>query len=165
MKLELRVIRPERLSVSDCDVISLMHMQSGPEKNQRYDDLMENTYQVDDDELDLFKDHRDAIYHFSGYNLKASLITTLEIDCSDELYFDENGYSFIIMRPICQRFADQYYSCEKFYWTACEFRVFLYHIIQKMTENNIDDDAVKDIQTNIISILEEGKTFVCFCFK
>lgn len=166
MKLELRVLQPEKLSVTDCDVISMMHMQNGPDKNtSHYDELMENSYMIDDDDLEMFKDYRASIYHCFGYHLKASTVTLLEVSCNEEIEFDENRESSIMMRPICQRFADQYYSCEKFIWTGDEFIEFFKGVIKQMKKNGIEDEAVSEIEQNIIATLTQEGTFVQFCFK
>lgn len=140
-------------------------MQSGPDKDYKYDEFIENTYQIDDDEIDLFKNHRNAIQHFAGYNLKALIVKIFEIDCSDQLQFDTNNDSFIIMLPICQLFADQYYSCEKFQQTVSEFNVFLLDVTHALSENVTDQKIVKNIQSEIKPYLEDGETFVCFCLK
>lgn len=165
MKLEIRVLRPERLSVSDCDVISMMHMQNGPNKNEDYCNLMESSYLIDDDSLDMFKDFRASIYHCFGYYLKAETLAFLEIPCDEEMIIDDNRDSVLFMRPICQRFADQYYSCDKFLWQGDEFAEFFIDIAKQMKENAVDDDAVAEISEKIISMLELDGVFVQFLFK
>ncbi len=166
MKLELRVLQPNKLSVTDYDVISMMCMQSGPSKdNSHYDELIENSYIIDDYDLEMFKDYRDAIYYCFGYYLKAKTIAVLEISCDDELEIDDNRESLLTMCPVCQLFADQYYSCEKFVWGAMEFVDFFEEIVKYMIANNIEDLSVNDIKETIISILNQDGMFVQFYFK
>jgi hypothetical protein len=166
MNLELRVLRPAKLTMVDCEIIGAMHTQSGPCKTEFYDELIEQSYELEDDELQTFNDYKNSIYQCFGPNLKAETLLSIDIPCDEEIDIDDDNLPAITMRPLCQRFADQHYSCQKFYWTGQEFKDFFLDIISQMVENKIDDDdAIEQIAQSIFPYLHQENVFVRFSFK
>lgn len=68
MNLELLILKPEKLNVSENEIIGLMQMLDGPRKDDdQVEELTEKSYAVDSDEIDLFEDHPSSIYFCSGW--------------------------------------------------------------------------------------------------
>lgn len=164
MNLELLIIKPEKLTVRDNAVIGAMQMQGGPEKEYDHcDELIEMSFAVDYDEIDIFEDYPKSIYWNSGQQVKATTVGKVEIPCQETMEYEAPNIPSLTMLPLCQMFADQYYLCEKFFYTGQEFIDFFGYLVEEMgVPTTGDSEAIAQIIDGIIKKLSDDGLFVHF---
>ena len=84
----------------------------------------------------------------------------------DEMIVSQTtGIPEINMRPLCNALADRYYSCNKFYWNADEFKELIEKIDSELNNLQKSDPAIDVVNNEIILKLDPGKNFVHFLLR